>query len=307
MPRVSVIIPTYDRADVLGRAVDSVLAQTRTDLEVLVVDDASTDRTPDVVADYDDPRVRYLRHAENRGGSAARNTGIGAANGDYLAFLDSDDAWRPRKLERQLDRLAGRSDEWVAAYCDATFVDGGVRSRTAAAVERLTGVLSAGDGRVEGGSELIGPVLADDLHTSAGSTLLVERDTVTAIGGFDESFARFQDAEFLVRVLDEGKLAHVPEPLVERFASDDPAPDAVRAADRHYLETFSDTVASLEAEGRDVVAAHEFMLARCYLAAGRFREAARHFAAGRPPRLDDVPGLAYGALSGCRARVADGD
>ena len=101
--QVSVIIPTYDRADCVTRAIDSALAQTHADVEVIVVDDGSTDDTAALVRDTyaGEPRVRYTRQ-ENRGVSAARNRGIRLARGAYMALLDSDDAWEPFKLELQL-------------------------------------------------------------------------------------------------------------------------------------------------------------------------------------------------------------
>src|SRR6056297_1668487 len=117
-PTVSVIVPTYNRADALPRTVESVLGQTLDDLELIVVDDASTDDTPAVIDDYDDDRVQFVQHERNQGASAARNTGIDRAEGDYVAFLDSDDVWRPTKLEKQVQTLARRGDDWVAAYCE---------------------------------------------------------------------------------------------------------------------------------------------------------------------------------------------
>ena len=99
---ISVIIPVYNRTDLLIRALHSVSEQTRRDLEIIVVDDGSNIDIGSVLAEFHDPRLRYLRHQERRGTSAARNTGIGEARGDYLAFLDSDDFWRANKLERQL-------------------------------------------------------------------------------------------------------------------------------------------------------------------------------------------------------------
>ena len=102
--RVSVIIPTFDRISVLPRALDSVLAQTRPAGEVIVVDDGSTDGTAELL-ERDYPGVTTIRQS-NRGVSAARNAGLAAASGDWIAFLDSDDEWRPQKLERQLDALA---------------------------------------------------------------------------------------------------------------------------------------------------------------------------------------------------------
>jgi glycosyltransferase involved in cell wall biosynthesis len=100
---VSVIIPTFDRAHVIGRAVESVLAQTHQDLEVIVVDDGSTDGTEAVLTRFGE-RIKFLRQ-ENRGVSAARNTGLAAATGKWVAFLDSDDQWYPSKLAKQLECL----------------------------------------------------------------------------------------------------------------------------------------------------------------------------------------------------------
>src|SRR5262245_39908172 len=104
MPNVSVVIPSYNSAAYLPAAIDSVLAQTARDLEVIVVDDGSTDDTPDVVARYGPP-VRGIRQA-NAGVAAARNRGIAEARGRYIAFLDADDTWEPVKLERQLGELS---------------------------------------------------------------------------------------------------------------------------------------------------------------------------------------------------------
>lgn len=100
MPRVSIIIPTYNCAGYLGRAIDSVVAQTYKDYEILVVDDGSTDNTKDVVLPYGQ-RVTYL-YQQNQGVSAARNHAIAKASGELLAYLDADDMWYPEKLERQV-------------------------------------------------------------------------------------------------------------------------------------------------------------------------------------------------------------
>ncbi len=102
---VSVIVPSYNRANVLPRAVKSVLAQTYQDFEIIIIDDCSKDNTQEVVKNFNDPRIRYIRHETNKGGNAARNTGIKAANGEFVAFLDSDDEWLPTKFEKQMLRF----------------------------------------------------------------------------------------------------------------------------------------------------------------------------------------------------------
>ena len=301
-PRVSVVIPTYDRAETLPRAIDSALEQTIDDLEVVVVDDGSTDETPSVLADYAaaDARVRTVVHATNRGANVARNTGIEHARGEYVAFLDSDDEWRPGKLERQLAALEDRSDEWVGVYCDTSYelsgADGRLRGAAAA-------VLSRADDEPmrEGGEELIGPILADEVQPGAGSTLLVRTDVAREVGGFDEDLDRFQDPEFCLRVLREGKLAYVDEPLVVREETGQPSADVVREASEQYLSAYDDEVERFEAEGYEIRAAHRLVIAKAYLSEGRPLRGLWHLrTAAASPR--QYPGLCWAAAAGLRRR-----
>lgn len=101
-PAVSVIIPSYNRAHMLGTAINSVLAQVFQDWELIVVDDGSTDNTEEVVHAFGDERIRYIRQGRNSGASAARNRCLAVSRGRYVAFLDSDDEWFPEKLTRQM-------------------------------------------------------------------------------------------------------------------------------------------------------------------------------------------------------------
>src|SRR5215212_3810304 len=98
LPRIAVIMPAYNRAGLIGRAIDSVLAQDFDDFELIVVDDGSADDTVEVVRRYDDPRVRLVELGRNQGSNAARNAGIRSASAPLIAFLDSDDAYLPHKL-----------------------------------------------------------------------------------------------------------------------------------------------------------------------------------------------------------------
>ncbi|MCD6393437.1 MAG: glycosyltransferase family 2 protein, partial [Planctomycetes bacterium] len=105
---ISVVIPAFNAEEYIGRAIDSVLAQTRQPDEIIVVDDGSTDNTAEVIKPYS-PKVHYI-HQENGGASVARNTGIEAATGQWLAFLDADDEWLPEKLSMQIEHLRCNSD-----------------------------------------------------------------------------------------------------------------------------------------------------------------------------------------------------
>ena len=119
-PSVSIVIPTYNRANFIQRAIASVCSQSYQNFEVIVVDDNSQDNTAEVVREIAkrDRRINYCRHSSNLGGSAARNTGIKKATGKYIAFLDSDDVWLPQKLELQLEAIAKQShnSERVVSY-----------------------------------------------------------------------------------------------------------------------------------------------------------------------------------------------
>lgn len=112
---VSVVIPAYNRANLLPRAIDSVLAQTRQNFELIIVDDGSMDNTKEIVQNYSYPKIRYIRNESNLGATRSRNIGIQNSMGDVIAFLDSDDTWLPNKLEDQLKYIpeVHRHEPWV--------------------------------------------------------------------------------------------------------------------------------------------------------------------------------------------------
>ena len=116
-PAVSVVLPTYNRASTLRRAVDSVLCQDFGDFELIVVDDGSRDQTASILSDIDDARLRVIRLPENRGQAHARNVGLDAASADLAAFQDSDDVWHPNKLSRQVAAIRAIPDASVV-YSD---------------------------------------------------------------------------------------------------------------------------------------------------------------------------------------------
>jgi glycosyltransferase involved in cell wall biosynthesis len=271
MPRVSVIVPTYNRGDVLARAIESVLRQELRDLELIVVDDCSTDDTESIVESYDDPRVRYFRHETNRGGSAARNTGIEHATGEYVAFLDDDDEYRPKKLTKQVECLDRRSEECVAAYCNDV-----VRREGENPFDYLPSfVLNRWPGadakpRPEGGEELVPKVLAKEFPLGGASTLMVRREVAEELGGFGADFPRHQDWEFLIRLLKAGEIAYVDEPLVVKHDTGRPSSDKVEAAKQKFFERFSSEIAAAERDGYDVTGIQRFDMAKLYFTNGEF-------------------------------------
>lgn len=125
-PKISVIIPTYNRAHLIERAIKSVLSQTYQNFELVIVDDGSTDNTDDVInkLQQQDDRIIYLKHDKNKGGSATRNTGIKASRGECIAFLDSDDEWLPEKLSCQMEAIIRQNVSIVTCFCDSYDVYG---------------------------------------------------------------------------------------------------------------------------------------------------------------------------------------
>lgn len=203
-PAVSVVVPTYNRADTLERAVRSVLAQTFTDLEVVVVDDGSTDATKEVVRGLDDPRVRYL-HQENAGRCAARNRGAAVARGHWLSFLDSDDAALPDWLES------------LVAAAESTGDRGGGPADGASCGFRA--VLEDGEGGYrEHGQRLpsdLGPVYGHAVALFTAGTFLLRRELFHRIGGYAEELAFAENSELALRLTATGpRLVPIPRPLV---------------------------------------------------------------------------------------------
>ncbi len=200
-PTVSVIIPTYNRAHMVGRAIQSVLDQTYQDFELIVVDDASTDNTEEVVKSFNDERLRYIRHNENSGSSVApRNTGIEIARGEYIAFLDSDDEWLPQKLEKQIDKFNSVSPDVGLVYCGYA----GVSKRTG---ETLFKVMNAKRGDVFR--------LIVERNIVGGPTVLIRRECFQKTGLFDKGFLSFQDWDMWIRIAKYYKVDFVPEILVK--------------------------------------------------------------------------------------------
>lgn len=198
-PLVSVVIPVYNRADLIARAVQSALSQSYRSIEVIVVDDASTDGTGGVLAGLADPRLRCLEHPVNRGAAAARNTGVAAARGEYIAFLDSDDVWFPDKLARQVAAMRGQPPEIAGHVCGYDCRRDGYPARR---------VVPDWTPRNFRRRQLYG------CTCGPGTTLLCRRAMFTTVGPFDEELRRLEDWDWLLRIAEKGyRLLGSPEIL----------------------------------------------------------------------------------------------
>jgi len=306
-PSVSVVTPTYNDAETLSRAIDSVLAQTYKEFEYIIVDDGSTDETESVVDSYDDPRIQYIQHEQNKGGSAARNTGIERAKKKYIAFLDADDEWLPEKLTVQVDCLEERTEEWVAVYCDIKNkrigVDRNLR-RVISQILRRLGETPPKPNARSGGEELVREVLTKRLGTS-GSTPMVRAETVKQIDGFDASFSRHQDTEFLIRVLKQGKLAFVDEPLIVKYESSDPDADSLELTKMQYFAKFIADVERLEAKRDSVLGPHWYELSKFYFREGNFQKGSQYLVGANIRGVQQLLSMCYAILNGIYSRVSD--
>ena len=212
-PRISVVIPTYNRAHTVGGAIRSVLEQELRALECIVVDDGSTDGTAAVVDAIGDARVRYLPRT-HAGVAAARNAGVGTARADLVAFLDSDDLWRSTKLAREVDFL-DRHPEVDAVFSDLEKHDDG---RVYPSFMRETGVFSARlagrsfpDGVVLPSREMF-LILLQEVPIKP-SALTLRRAAFTAVGGFDEVWSSSEDWEFLIRFAATRSFGYIDRPM----------------------------------------------------------------------------------------------
>jgi len=236
-PSVSVIIPTFNREKVVGDAIVSVLQQTWTDLEVIVVDDASTDNTDDVVRRVGDSRVRYIRHETNRNGAAARNTGMESARGRWIAFLDSDDVWLPHHLDRKIGILEESAAEGV--FGSFRIADNGQTTTVRCAP------LSDDQSIVD---YILGP-LPGDVCTP---TLVFQAEAIRAVR-FDNGLEKHQDWDLVIRFGGRFHLVVDPEPTV-----------IVRPSDPRRMSARMNHVATRRFLDRHAKSASPAALARFY-------------------------------------------
>lgn len=234
-PIVSVVLPTYNRASTLPRSISTVLNQTYTDLELIVVDDGSTDETSQVVVSLADARTRFMRHKVNQGPSAARNTGIVASRGRYIAFQDSDDEWLPDKLDQLITVLESAPPAVGVAYSSFYRLEGNRKRLFPPRAVQMASRLPSRVHRLEG-----------DIHRSlhrgnfvTPQAAMVRRDCFERVGLFDEEMFAFVDWELWLRLSKAYHFAFVSAPLVLVYAT--PAsvssdPDWVLRAFRSLLE-----------------------------------------------------------------------
>jgi glycosyltransferase involved in cell wall biosynthesis len=207
-PVVSIVLPTYERGPLIGRSIRSVLEQTFSDFELIVVDDGSTDATPEEVARFGDARIRYVRLDDNRGAAAARNVGIRHAAGRFIAFQDSDDEWLPAKLELHMHAFATCAPDVGVVYSD------------------MQRIRRDGDSHYHRSPSVVPGVLIDprtrfyQVCKLGIQSTVMRRECLTVVGGFDEQFPALEDLELFIRLSRRYLFHHLEMPLVRYHDTD---------------------------------------------------------------------------------------
>ena len=199
MPQVTVILPSWNRADWLKKSIDSVLEQTFRDFELIVVDDASTDSTQEILTSYSG-KFRSITFAKNLGVSAARNAAVKNCDSEWIAFLDSDDFWHPHKLQKQIAQTVIRA-ECPIHFTDEIWIRNGVRVNPKKKHQKLEGWIFK-------------PSL--ELCLMSPSTVLLRRELFDVHGFFDETLPICEDYDLWLRLTAQHQVALLNEKLMTR-------------------------------------------------------------------------------------------
>jgi len=212
-PDFSVVIPTFNRKHLLSRSVKSVLNQTFQNFELIIVDDGSTDNTEELVKEFNDNRIKYIRHSENKGVSTARNTGIKNANGTLIAFLDSDDEYLPAFLEETRNYLFHTSEEYGFSWTGTIKIK---RADDMDITEEIIKKAIWKPGYVDR-VEAYNRCLEWDPRWGTGHGFTAKAFVFSKIGLFDESLKAREDIDILLRLMKEFKYKVIPKYLINIY------------------------------------------------------------------------------------------
>lgn len=233
--KVPVVIATYNRAYVIRDALESVLRQTYRDFEIIVVDDGSSDNTRELVASLPGDGIRYIRHERNRGCSAAYNTGIAAATGQLVGFLDSDDFWKPDYLERQLD-LMSQHPEVDAVFTYTEIWGESITPSLVGLLKVFPKLLGSNNGvgdYVFTGRQIY-LCLLEEVPIKP-SAFVVKREMFTKAGLFDEAWPSGTDWDLFLRISRLACFGYIHQPLLIQRRTPDATFDRYREQDKEFL------------------------------------------------------------------------
>lgn len=249
--KVSVIIPTFGKPVFLKKAIESVNNQTLRDIELIIVDDNNIETeerklTEQLISSIEITiNFTYIKHNNNKNGAVARNTGLKVAKGTYISFLDSDDEYLLDRLEKCYNTIEEQKEKFAGVYTGCKF------KRNGNVYRRHTNVID--------GSFIV-QTLACNFMFSTGSNLFIKREVIDKLQGFDETFLRHQDYEFLVRLFEHHQLKAIPEMLVIKNNENFNLPDVHKmiAIKNQYLSKFRNIIESLPKEKQDYIFHHNY-------------------------------------------------
>lgn len=252
---VSVVITTYGRSELLGRAIESVLVQTYDNIEIIVVDDNDSNsehrmHTENILQNYiQSYGINYLKHESNSGASAARNTGIKASKGEYVAFLDDDDEWFPEKIEKQISYFESLDSKVGVIYCSYILEE------------------HNGDkewSRSEKG-DLTKELLMLEFEPGASSTLIFKKAVLDEIGEFDESLERNEEIELLVRLCRSYLIDVCPDILLKVNGHHFPTASRIESVKKNFFRVLKRDIERFSFfEQREIYAQHYMELSSLF-------------------------------------------
>lgn len=208
VPKVSIVLPTYNREDTLGVSVSSLLNQSYDDFEIIISDDGSTDGTESLIHNFNDSRIRYIKSERRKGANHARNMGIKESLGEYIAFQDSDDSWHSDKLQKQMEALQKGGEGGNICFC------GMIRNINNKAV-----YIPKKKKRIEAGLVNLHSELLKGNFIGT-PTLVAKKNILYDIGLFDEALSKLQDWDLVLRLSKSNGIIYVNEPLLRADVND---------------------------------------------------------------------------------------
>ena len=263
MPLVTVILPTWNRAEWLGQSIESVLSQTFRDFELVLIDDASTDSTPEILEKYSD-NIRCIKFSKNLGVSSARNEAISKSSSMWIAFIDSDDFWHPEKLQKQIAHTKLRS-EWPVHFTDEIWLRNGIRVNPKKKHQKIEGWIFQ-------------PSL--ELCLISPSSVILKREILEVHGMFDEKFRVCEDYDLWLRLTSKYEVALLNEKLMTRHGGHaDQLSRFGWGIDRYRVKSIAKILDTETLSSQDKLAAKLVLRKKCsilingFLKRGKIKEA----------------------------------
>ncbi len=253
-PKVSVIIPVYNRAALICRAVDSVLAQDFKNFEIIVVDDGSTDDTPKALNVYKD-KIKIITQ-KNRGVSAARNRGVSISSGQYIAFLDSDDMWLPEKLSTQVAFFESNPDTFIC-QTEAIWIRNGIRVNPKKKHKKQSGM-----------------IFTPSLHLClvSPSAVMLEKEFFDMFEGFDENLPACEDYDLWLRISCKYPVALINIPLIIKYGGHEDQLSKMPGLDKFRIKAICKSIESGHLSNEQTKAAISVLKKKCQVYANGCRK-----------------------------------